>query len=203
MKLPDAISVTAEMLGYPLSELAIAGMARALREHPPADVATALKRCSRECRGRLTLPAILERLPGQAPGPDEAWSIASGAYDEVDTIVWTGEMAEAFGQVRQMTDKVAARMAFREIYSRLVAESNEMPSWFVSPGHDRTRRLRAVQDAVEAKRLSAEHLREFEHLPTHRALPRSRDDVPMLPSEAGEVGRALIAKLRAGSEAAE
>jgi hypothetical protein len=156
MKLHEMILVTAEMVGRPLSDLAVAAMTRRLEAHRLEDVRDALDRCARELRGRLTLADVLERLPGRHPGPDEAWAIATRAYDEDASIVWTDEIAEAFGAVRHMDDRVAARMAFRERYRELVARSaTEMPSWALSPGHDAHGRLEAVREAERLGRLPA------------------------------------------------
>ena len=89
------------------------------------------------------------------PGPDEAWSIAITAIDEAETVVWTDEIAEAWGVAQPIVaagDKVGARMAFREAYTRLLQMSREagIPArWSVSIGHDKTRRLDVVQRALD------------------------------------------------------
>ena len=90
------------------------------------------------------------------PGPDEAWAIAVNAIDEAETVVWTDEIANAWGVAQQIIamtgDMVGARMAFREAYTRLlqmVREAGIPARWSVSIGHDKTRRLDAVQRALD------------------------------------------------------
>lgn len=112
--------------------------------------------------------AIVEAsVPGGRPGPEEAWSIALGAMDESVTVVWTEEMASAWGVAQplmQSGDEVGARMAFRETYNREVDESKrrgEPPKWIPSLGHDADSRRSALEHAVERGRLShssVEHL---------------------------------------------
>lgn len=106
-------------------------------------------------------------IPGGRPGAEEAWSIALGAMDEAATVVWTEEMAAAWGvahPLMQSGDKVGARMAFRETYNRKVDEAKrrgETPKWTPSLGHDQESRRTALQEAVDHGRLtrsSVEHL---------------------------------------------
>lgn len=102
------------------------------------------------------------------PGPEEAWALSLAAMDENDTVVWTRECAQAWGACRpvmNLGDEVGARMAFREAYTRLVADarSNRDPvAWEVSEGFDKDKRRIAVCSAVEAGRINAGH---------HLALP--------------------------------
>lgn len=95
------------------------------------------------------------------PGPEEAWAISLSARDEGDTVVWTHECAQAWGSsspIMDMGDEVGARMAFKETYTRLVAEARlrrEPASWEVSEGFDKDRRRSAVNRAIEAGRIPA------------------------------------------------
>lgn len=97
------------------------------------------------------------------PGPEEAWALSLAAMDESDTVVWTRECAQAWGACRpvmNLGDEVGARMAFREAYTRLVADarSNRDPvAWEVSEGFDRDKRRIAVCSAVESGRINAGH----------------------------------------------
>lgn len=115
-------------------------------------------------RGRFVpVPAdLIGKIEGKGsdgrPSSDEAWSIAWGARDERETVVWTEEMAQAWGSVRHLaeSDKVAARMSFREAYDRLVDEARRAcaaPVWRVCEGFDPERRAIAVRQAVEMLRL--------------------------------------------------
>lgn len=190
MKLHEMIQVTAEMVGRPLSDLAVAAMTRRLQPYGAQRVAKALDRCAHELRGRLTLADVLERIPGTHPGPEEAWSIAIRAYDESASVVWTDPIREAFGAVRHMRDRVAARMAFRERYQRLIAESDGLPTWELSAGHDPDGREQAVREAEALGRLPAgEHARLGLPEPSAAALPTGGD-------ETSDAGRALAESLR-------
>lgn len=157
--LAKALILTAETLGHELSPMAAEMMARDLAEYPDDDVATALFRCRRELPGRLTLAAIIDRikqLDGR-PGVEAAWAIALRGYDEADSLCWTQEIAQAFGDVRHMEDRVAARMAFKEGYAALCDRSrNErVPgAWSMSFGHDVDRRFSAEREAIAMKRIS-------------------------------------------------
>lgn len=140
---------------------------RALRDHSLDDVSQALDAHVQDPqRGRFVpVPAdVIAQLQGQAagdgrPGADEAWSNAITARDENETVVWTAEMAEAWGiasAVMTAGDETGARMAFRQAYDRLVAEARRAgarPTWQASLGHDPDRRNAAVAAAVDAGRL--------------------------------------------------
>ncbi|NDI85115.1 hypothetical protein [Undibacterium crateris] len=107
-------------------------------EFPPIPAAI-MKRC-REMDGR--------------PGDEEAWAIALRSKDQRETVVWTAEMAEAFGlceSILNVGDKVGARMSFKENYNRLVANARirAVPaSWSVSIGFDKDRQRVAIGDAL-------------------------------------------------------
>jgi hypothetical protein len=90
------------------------------------------------------------------PDENEAWAVALTSQDEHETVVWTTEMAEAFGLARPLLesgDEIGARMAFKDAYKRLVGEAralNKPAAWSVSAGWDAARRQVAVQKAVVA-----------------------------------------------------
>jgi hypothetical protein len=117
-------------------------------------------------RGRFApLPAdILAQIEGAAendgrPGAEEAWAMCLPAADEARTVVWTAEMAEAWGLARVVLDagdEVGARMTFRETYGRLIASARKMraaPQWSATLGHDEAMRADALRDAVSTGRL--------------------------------------------------
>jgi hypothetical protein len=165
MQLHEKIMMTAEILGGSLTSAAAEAMEATLREYDPKLVDAALKRCAKELKGRMSLRDILERIPGQHVGAEEAWAIAQRANDEGDSVVWTDEIAEAYGQCRDVDDKVAQRMAFKQAYERIVAESpSRMPKWWVTHGHDPTRRAAAIRQGVERGLLPASSADEIPHL---------------------------------------
>ena len=119
-KIIDALTVVAEITGATLSVPAIKGIAMELAQHPEHEVLKALAKCKRECKYRLTLADILERIDQSNGfiGADEAWSLACQAMDESATVVMTEQITQAWGVARDvMPDKVGARMAFRQVFS--------------------------------------------------------------------------------------
>lgn len=162
-KLAQALIVTAEVIGHELSPLAAEAMVRELRAYPQEAVAAALRRCSRELSGRLTLASILQRVDDGHPGAEEAW--AACPRDEAATVVWTDQMAQAFGVARPLIeqgDHVAARMAFRETYTALVRQAREgraPAKWIASLGTDHTQRTAAVLEAAERHRILPDYAR--------------------------------------------
>lgn len=121
-------------------------------------------------RGRFApLPAdLIAQIEGGAddgrPGPEEAWAIALGAADEHATVVWTDEIAAAWAiakPVFAIGDEVGARMAFREAYTRMVADERKrrQPAvWRASLGFDKDARRAAIEAAVDAGRLDQTEL---------------------------------------------
>ena len=119
-----------------------------------------------EQRGRFVpTPAdVIAQISGMAasdgrPGPEEAWAIAVASKDESKTIVWTAEIAEAWGMARVVMntgDDVGARMTFREVYNRLLEQarsSGVVATWTASLGHDVKERDRAIAHAQALGRL--------------------------------------------------
>lgn len=110
-------------------------------------------------RGRFApLPAdIVAQIEGAKtdgrPGPEEAWSVALSAADEAKSLVWTDEMAQAWGickAVFDTGDQIGARMAFKEAYARLVTESRAhgvAVKWTASLGHDANGRDEVIERA--------------------------------------------------------
>lgn len=124
--------------------------------------------CMDKQRGRFTpKPAdIIEQIEGATggdgrPSDDEAWAIALTSQDEADTVIWTTEIAEAYGiaqTVMATGDKVGARMAFKDAYSRLVTsarQSGHKVNWVASLGWDKTRQAEVLKKAVTAGLLPA------------------------------------------------
>ena len=119
--LVQALTVTAEVTGYPLSEAALDVMVQDLIDYPEPQVVQALRLCRRECKGRLTLRDILERMDDGRPGPEAAWAQVLWLKDERKSAVWCEEMRAAWAVALPLLDsgdEIAARMAFKETYSR-------------------------------------------------------------------------------------
>lgn len=130
-------------------------LAADLADYPAPAVLVALARCRKELRSFPTLADILARIEDGRPGAEEAWAMIP--RDEDGSVVWTSEMAEAFGTARRLLpDEVAARMAFRETYLKLLADARaeRRPArWEVSLGMDKNGRVAALQEAVRKKRI--------------------------------------------------
>ncbi len=198
----ELLYATAEVLGTEIKPAAATLMAKDLRQHSRAEIEQALARCRSELSGRLTLAAILERIPGANAflTPNEAWARALEAQDEMATIIWTDEIAAACGVAQPILDagdKVGARMAFIAAYEREVAkakaESRE-PRWWPSLGESKEQRTAAIEQGIKDGLLpapSVEHL-----LPAPPIVPTGND-------EGSKKVRAIIANLRATLEADE
>lgn len=157
----EAIAVTAELTGTNLSEPAAKVMARDLAAYPERQILAALTRCRRELKGRLTIADVVTRLEDGRPGPEEAWAMIP--KDEATSVVWTREMAEAYGIAQSLLENpVQARMAFLEAYRERVRQARDahVPiQWEPSLGHDPMGRDAILQEAVAKGRLTAPHAR--------------------------------------------
>lgn len=122
----------------------------------PADIV-------KRCRGGLSIDS--------RPGVEEAWALSVRAMDENNTVVMNNEIAEAMAAARpifNLGDEVGARMAFKEIYARLVAEGREkgLPAvWWPSIGVDKEQRHTVLQKAVTAGLLPSDAAAVKEALP--------------------------------------
>jgi len=157
-KLLEAIAVTAELTGTEMSQAAARIMADDLGAYPLPPVLTALTRCRRELKGRLTIAAVLERIDDGRPGPNEAWAMIP--QDEEASVVWTEEMAEAFGVASALLREgktIAARLAFIEAYTARIAKARDartLPRWIPSLGRDPFGREVVIRDALSRGRLT-------------------------------------------------
>ncbi len=174
-ELIKAVMVTAELMGTALSADGARVMCDDLDAYPEPQVMAALTRCRREVRNRLTLADIIARLDDGRPGPDEAWAMIPRS--EAETVVWTDEMAQAHGMALPLLeagDQVAARMAFREAYARLVtqARADRVPvRWMPSLGHDRDGREQPLREAVHLGRLQSDAVAKLLPPPTNTEGP--------------------------------
>jgi hypothetical protein len=140
-----------------------------LADLPFDAVMGAIKRLRRDPKiTRFPLPAIIRDrvapVTDSRPGAEEAWAMLPRSEDE--TAVWTIEMRDAYGVARGLMadDHIAARMAFREAYDRLVRESRARgvaARWEVSQGIDPNQRVRAIQEAVRRGLITREYARNL------------------------------------------
>jgi hypothetical protein len=167
-RLAKAIVITAEVMGHEISPNAAAAMASALAEYEPQDALAALRKCQREITGKLSLAAVIARIDDGHPGAEDAWALCprlvrdSWGHQRVDqdaTIVWTDEIRRAFSaaeSVLESGDATAARMTFREVYTRelqLARNARRKAQWEVCAGQDPRGRDQPIREAVELGRL--------------------------------------------------
>jgi hypothetical protein len=158
MTLMEAVKATYAVVGQEMTDLQLAVLVDDLQAYPVEEVCHALARCRKECR-RLVLADILDRLPNGHPGVEEAWGIVCRVMgDEAVSVVWTDEMRGAYGSARALADDlVAARMAFKEVYVKLINEARlqrAKPLWSVSLGYDPAGRQEVLEEAVRKNQIS-------------------------------------------------
>ena len=161
-ELTKALAVTCELTGTTLSAAAKEAFVLDLAQYPLQQVLSALSRCRREVRGRLTVADVVNRLDDGRPGVEEAWAMLP--KDEDGSVVWSDEMAQAFGVARPLLeiDLIAARMAFKESYTAAIqrARDDGKPvKWTLSQGHEKSGRAVAVREALDRGRLTRERAR--------------------------------------------
>jgi hypothetical protein len=185
----EKIAVTFELCGgVVLSDPAKAAIVSDLCRYTEKQVSDALDRCRNECR-RLTQQDIISRIDDGRPGPQEAWGMIPTS--EEASVVWTEEMAEAYGTIRFMDDPVAARMAFIESYNAAILRSRAQGApvkWSPSLGSDPHGRDRSLIEAAEKGRLRGESAMRLmsrpEEMPVHLLPEDCRPNA--LPTSAGE-----------------
>lgn len=157
----EAIAVTAELCGRTFSPAAAAVFAGDLDGFNEQAVLAALTRCRKEVRGMMTLQDVISRIDDGRPGVEQAWAMLP--HDENASTVWTDEMAQAWGVAMPLLndgDRVGARMAFKEAYTKLIAEARDqkLPAkWTASFGRDVGGRQAALIEAVRHRRLPLGH----------------------------------------------
>jgi hypothetical protein len=186
-RLSAAVAATAELTGTQFSAAAMDMICEELAKYPEDEALVALARCRREVTGRLTLAAILDRLPADPrttwPTPNQAWAMV-GTADEARTLVAPQEAMQAWGEVRELlqSDDVAARMAFLDAYRRkveLAKAENRAPQWTVSLGQDPGERYATLTRAVEQGLLDRSHAESMLERPIEsKALPPARPNGP-------------------------
>lgn len=157
-KIVQALALAFGFVGQSVPDEATREMAKELSGYPENDVLLSLKRCRAELKV-IRFADILDRLPGQHPGVEQAWSqITKVMNNEQVSICWTNEMREAYGSAAPLADDlVAARMAFKETYTRMVSEARAnrvLPSWSVSLGYDKGLRDECVREAMQKNLIS-------------------------------------------------
>ena len=194
--LMEQLVATAEILGQPISQNALAMMATDLGRYPRKILAAALQRVRKTHAGRLTPKAIIEAIDAVMGRSDanEAWAIAVAASDERATVAWTIEIAKAWEIARpvmQGGDEIGARMAFKGAYERFVQDAREngrMPVPFISEGWNAVERAPGIEKAISSGHIG--HDAAAAYLPPPKA---TIDPKTML---TGKFGPGCTAKLK-------
>ena len=161
----DLLNVVADYYGRPLKDGAIMLWWNAMT---PYDLETMKRLLNQHVATHKFMPTIAElldtlRTMDGRPNAEEAWaSLARCLNDEGITVVWTEEMAQAFGVALGLQDDhVAARMAFKESYEQSVREARKRGfpvKWTTSLGHDPAGREGPLLAAVRDGKLTGEHV---------------------------------------------
>lgn len=139
---------------------------------------------------------LARELDGR-PTVEEAWALVTRANDEANTVVWCAEQCEARGVCLPLLlagDEIAARMAFKEAYTRLVAEARDQrrpARWMVSEGFDLEQRRRVVTQAVLQGRLAPD---DVEPLLLEAPQPAGMDGLLALPAPEDATPKGLAAR---------
>lgn len=156
--LVQAVQAMGELYGNQISPAAARMFLKDLAAFPENQIDQALQRCRMELTRFPSIADVIARIADTRPGPDEAWAMIP--KDEEGSVIWSEEMAEAFGKARPLLlegDHVAGRLAFRETYVRLVSEARRMkrqPRWSPSFGFSKQGRFAAVSAALDNGRIT-------------------------------------------------
>ena len=156
--LVEALLLTSEICGQTLSPAAARILAGDLADFDEPAVLGALSRCRLEVQGRLKVADIVVRIADGRPDAEEAWNMLP--RDEMASIVWTEEMAQAWGlalPLLEAGDAAGARGIFGDSYARAVQQARirrEPVRWMPSLGSDVKGREAALLDAVSKGRLT-------------------------------------------------
>lgn len=182
---------------------------KALAGYPDGAVKAAAESHIMSCKFKPQLADIKgacdAQLDGQWLGADEAWALAPKS--EHDSAMMTDEIAQAVADATpllEMGDKVAARMAFKDSYTRLVEQARiagRQPRYFPSFGSDHHGRTKMLAQAVQKGQVSIDRAIEWQpEKVTELVKMTGIKDHPLLaaPSETGRSAvKVLLADLRA------
>jgi hypothetical protein len=160
-ELVDAITLTSEVCGQMLSRAAAEMLADDLVGFSEEDIFTALARCRLELQAPLRVAEVVLRIEDGRPSPEEAWAMVP--RDEAVSVVWTEEVARAWGVALPLLengDFLAAQAMFHDAYVRDIVDARmrrDPIQWTPSLGSDPAGRERVLRDAVAQGRLTAAH----------------------------------------------
>src|SRR5512135_2526111 len=169
----QAVMVTAELCGSPFTSESVATVfIEDLAGYPEPLMLAALKRCRLEHTGRLTVADVLSRIEDGRPGVETAWAQVATLSDERKSLAWCEEMRLAWAAALPLLergDAIAARMAFKEEYARLLTVARRErtpPRWSLTLGSDPDQREQVVTAAAAQGLITAEYATKL--LPYHQ-----------------------------------
>lgn len=170
----------------------------ALVDFEIADIERASAKHLRTSKFFPAIAEIVNAIPSNRlrhVGADEAWSIAKASFDESTTVIMTKEIAEARAIASELydTDKTGARMAFKSAYDRILAATDTAPSWYVSEGYDKSRRIDAVKLAVQQGRLPHSTISKYRIEAPRATVAGLIEDAN---NRTGKINPAAIAKIK-------
>lgn len=154
------LAVVCEVTGTQVSPAAAQLMVHRLDAYPAFAVLAALKRCADECKYRLSLADIIERIDDGRPNAEVAWATFPKSEEEAGVV--TAEMLAAWGAARRAYadgDKVGARMAFKEAYERelrAARDEGREVEWSITAGWDKLATEGAAIEAMQRGLLTAD-----------------------------------------------
>lgn len=167
-RLLEALAGTAELMQAQVSPAGLAMLAKDLSGFSIEHIEAALKQV-RNGAQRFNPKAIFDALekicPDGRPGADEAWAMIP--RDEHTSAVMNNEIAQALVIAQPLLDEgdqIAARMAFKEAYTRIVQKNkqeNIPPVWYASLGWDKNGRESVLVEAVRVGRLSQQQALKY------------------------------------------
>lgn len=163
----QVMALTADYYSKPLTDDLLKLYWLALADFSVTDVESAIREhMTTSPYPRLPLISEITASIGRAnpgvafPGGDEAWAICVRTFDEYDSIAVLDEIMQARSEcdpIMRMGDEVGARMAFLQVYARLVTAARmagKRPRWWVTRGFDNERYEQCVRSAVASGRLA-------------------------------------------------
>ena len=129
---------------------------------------------------------------------DEAW--ARAPKSESESAMLTNEIVEALAVASECDDRIAARMAFKSTYDRLVDAARlegRAPHYFISAGRDKRGLQKALSDGVKAGQIGIDAAVAL--LPPDYAealiVEAGIKNHPLLAAPASQAGRAQLKAL--------
>lgn len=163
-QLITTLKAMSEIYGKELTPAAAQMILEDLKGFPTFEILKALSKCRKELSRFPTISDIISRIDDGRPGVEEAWGMIP--KDEYSSVIWTEEMAIAYSAAAPLIqqDHIAARLAFKEKYEKLITEAKANGSrakWSASFGFDRNHRETVVFEAISKNRISVSDARKI------------------------------------------